>query len=92
MVRTTENMEELDRLHSEVTKFMATPKQQRIGVVLHADPIRYLLGRTRQIRSTGPSSSSTRTPSTWINSRAIESMSVRLPCRLFLQFQFEADS
>ena len=39
VVKATRNMEQLDRLHSEVTKFIANPKQRPIGSVLHADPI-----------------------------------------------------
>ncbi|KAG8736674.1 hypothetical protein FRC10_009052 [Ceratobasidium sp. 414] len=35
----TENIGQLDRLHTEVTKFMTGPVQRRIGSVLHADPI-----------------------------------------------------
>jgi len=39
VVRTTRNIERLDRLHSEVTKLLTNPKQRPIGSVLHADPI-----------------------------------------------------
>jgi len=35
----TDNIEQLDRLHTRVTKFMATPNKRCIGHVLHADPV-----------------------------------------------------
>ena len=39
VVKTTRIIEQLDGLHSEVTKLMTDPKQRTIGFVLHADPI-----------------------------------------------------
>ncbi|KAG0127670.1 hypothetical protein HOY82DRAFT_541833 [Tuber indicum] len=39
VVKTARNMEQLNRLHSEVTKLITNPKQRPIGSVLHADPI-----------------------------------------------------
>ena len=34
-----DNIEQLDRLHTRVTKFIATPNKRCIGHVLHADPV-----------------------------------------------------
>ena len=39
VIRTTRNIECLDRLHSEVTKPLSNPKQRSIGSILYVDPI-----------------------------------------------------
>ena len=39
MVNARNDIQQLDRLHTRVTKFMTTPNRQCIGQVLHADPM-----------------------------------------------------
>ncbi|CAA7268713.1 unnamed protein product [Cyclocybe aegerita] len=56
----TDNIRQLDRLHTRITKFMpGTPKKRCIGHVLHADPMASPRTNLMGSPSTGPSSSST---------------------------------